>query len=141
MLSLSDLFADESIVGVLLFGTAGWCQFCTQEAQWLNGIYESLQDIDGEGHRIEVIAMVFEDDFGATATGEYAEAYARYKGLLFPAVADSCKWSLDYFDAAAAPGNIFISREDMVVEQVLQGFDQSALERAIDALDAPSSCP
>lgn len=138
--SMSDLFADESVVGILLFGTAGWCQFCTQEASWLNAIYPELQDIDGEGHRIEVVAVVFEDDFGATATRDYAEAYASYKGLIFPAVSDSCKWALDYFDASAAPGNIFISREGMNLEQVLQGFDQDSLERALNALDAPSTC-
>jgi peroxiredoxin len=139
-LSLSDLFADASVVGVLLFGTAGWCQFCTQEAAWLNEIYPALQDIDGRGGRVEVLAVVFEDDFGGAVDQSYAEAYAAYKGLAFPAVADPFKAILDYFDAAGAPGNVFISRDGATIEQVLQGFDQGALERALGGLDGTTGC-
>lgn len=139
-LALSDLYADESVVGVLLFGTAGWCQYCTQEAAWLNSLYPGLQDVDGEGGRIEIVAVVFQDERGRTATQEYAQAYAEYKHLVFPAVADTSGDLLDYFDPSAAPGNVFVSTGEMQIEQVLQGFDQEALERALDALDGSSAC-
>lgn len=140
VLALHDLYADESIVGVLVFGTAGWCQFCGQEGAWLAQIYEQHQNVDGAGHRVEIVAVVFQDDYGNPATREYAQAYADRRGFPFPAVADPTGGVLRYFDAASAPGNIFVERCGMKIRQVVSGFDQTAIEQGLRALDGTCSC-
>jgi len=139
LFDLHDLYQDESIAGVLLFGTAGWCQFCSQEGEWLIEIYEDYQDI-GDGRRLEFVAVVFQDDYGDPATAEYAEAYAARRGFPFPAVADTTGGLLDYFDPQGAPGNVFVNRSDMTIQQVIQGFDESDLQAGLAALDGLSTC-
>jgi hypothetical protein len=139
-LALHDLYADSSVVGILLFGTAGWCQFCGQEGAWLVTIYDQYQDVDGAGGRLEFVAVVFQDDYGRPATQEYAAGYAARRGFPFPAVADPSGGVLRYFDPASAPGNIFVNRGDMMIRQVIQGFDQTAIEQGLRALDGTAGC-
>lgn len=139
-LSLSDLFEDEAVQGVLLFGTAGWCQFCSEEGVWLNSIYPTYQDLDGSGRRIEFIAVIFQDELSNAATPEYGEIYARRRGFPFPAVSDQAGAILRYFDPQGAPGNVFISRQDMEIQNVIQGYDQNDIQDQLDGLDGPSQC-
>jgi hypothetical protein len=139
-MALHDLYADESVAGILVFGTAGWCQFCGQEGAWLAQIYEQYQDIDGAGRRVEMLAVVFQDDYGNPATREYAAAYADRRGFPFPAVADPTGGVLRYFDPASAPGNVFVERCGMQIRQVIQGFDQAAIEQGLRALDGTCRC-
>jgi hypothetical protein len=139
-LALHDLYADESVVGILIFGTAGWCQFCGQEGAWLTETYQQYQDVDGAGHRIEFVAVVFQDDYGNPATQEYAADYAARRGFPFPAVADPSGGVLRYFNPSSAPGNIFIERCGMQIRQVIEGFDQTAIEQGLRALDGTCSC-
>jgi hypothetical protein len=140
ILNLSDIYADESVVGVLLFGTAGWCPVCSSEAAWLNTIYEELQDVDGEGHRVEFVAVVFQNDSGAPATALYAEGYAERKDIVFPAVADTQGDILYYFDAQSAPGNIFVDATLMRIQKIVQGFDQGGIEGDLYQLDGNTNC-
>lgn len=140
VLALHDLYADESIAGIFLFGTAGWCQFCGQEGAWLAEVYEQYQDVDGSGRRIEFVAVVFQDDYGNPATQEYAASYAGRRSFPFPAVADPSGGVLRYFDPSSAPGNVFIERCSMKIRQVIQGFDQAAIEQGLRDLDGTCSC-
>lgn len=138
---LSDIFADESIVGILLFGTAGWCSVCGIEEEWLNDVYDDFQDVDGEGGRIEIVAVVFEGSTpGLPATAQYAEAYAERGGLRFPAVADTQGDILYYFDAQSSPGNILIDATEMRIHRVIQGFVQSNITGTLVTLDGSVNC-
>ena len=140
-LTLSEIAEDETVAGILLFGTAGWCTFCQAEGQWLVAVYDSYQNLPG-GRRIEMVAVIFQDETAATATPEYGEAYAARRGFPFPAVVDPQGILLNYFDAAAAPGNIFVRIEPelMVLQQAFGGWDQTQIETNLEALDGPSSC-
>jgi peroxiredoxin len=140
VLNLSDVFADESVVGVLLFGTAGWCPVCSTERDYLNTIYEEFQDVDGEGHRVEFIAVVFQNDAGAPATSRYAASYAERGGITFPTVADTRGDILYYFDAQSAPGNIFVDATLMRIQKIEQGFDGGGIEGDLYQLDGETSC-
>lgn len=138
---LSDIYADESIVGILLFGTAGWCSVCGIEEEWLNSIYDDFQDVDGEGGRIEIVAVVFEGSTpGVPATVQYAESYAERGGLRFPAVADTRGDVLYYFDAQSSPGNILIDATEMRIHRVIQGFVQSNITGTLYTLDGNVNC-
>jgi hypothetical protein len=140
MLSLHDIYADESVSGILLFATAGWCQYCGAEGTWLGSIYPDFQDLGSTGQRLEFVAVIFQDDFGRPATESYGESYAARRGFPFPAVADPGGGVLEYFDPSAAPGNIFISQQDMRIQQVIQGFDQAEIDSALHALDGTATC-
>lgn len=140
VLALHDIYADLSVGGILLFGTAGWCQFCGQEGEWLSSIYPEFQETDGSGSRIEFVAVIFQDDYGAPATADYAAAYAARRGFPFPAVADPSGGILDYFDPSAAPGNVFIAHDDMRIQHVIQGFDQAGIDAELRALDGTATC-
>jgi len=140
VLALRDVYADDTVAGVLVFGTAGWCQFCSQEGAWLETIYANYQEVNSAGQRVEFIAVVFQDDFGSPATESYAEAYATRRGFTFPAVADPSGGVLRYFDPSGAPGNVFINRDDMLLQGVIQGFDQEEIEDGLDALDGTATC-
>jgi hypothetical protein len=138
---LSDIYADESIVGILLFGTAGWCSVCSYEADWLNDIYSDFQDIDGEGGRIEIVAVIFEGSTpGMPATAEYAESYAERNNFIFPAVADTRGDVLYYFDAQSSPGNILIDATEMRIHRVIQGFIESNITGVLWTLDGSVNC-
>lgn len=140
ILSLSDIYADESVVGILLFGTAGWCPVCTSEGEYLNEIYEEFQDVDGEGHRVEFVAVVFQNDSGAPATARYAGSYAARHGNVFPVVADTRGDILYYFDAQSAPGNIFVDASLMRIQKVVQGFEGTGIEGDLYQLDGDTNC-
>jgi thiol-disulfide isomerase/thioredoxin len=132
---LSDVIADESVVGILLFGTAGWCTFCSAEAPWLSSLYEEYQDVDGQGHRVEFVAVVYQNDAGGPATAGYATLYGERKGLQFPTVADTQGDILYYFDSQSAPGNILIDATEMRIIDIIQGFDELAIEGGLHQLD------
>lgn len=140
VLALHDIYADDSVDGILLFGTAGWCQFCGTEGEWLKTIYPDFQNLDSSGRRLEFVAVVFQDDYGSPATESYAEAYAARRGFPFPAVADPGGGVLEYFDPSGAPGNVFITHDDMRIQQVIQGFDQADIDSALHALDGTVAC-
>lgn len=141
ILNLSEIYADESVLGVLLFGTAGWCSVCDYEKDWLNDIYEDFQNIDGEGGRIEFIAVIFEGSTpGVPATAQYAEMYAERAGLAFPAVADTRGDVLYYFDAQSSPGNIMIDATEMRINRVVQGFIEGSITGVLWTLDGSVNC-
>ena len=141
LLTLSDIYADESIVGLLLFGTAGWCTFCEREATWLNEVYADFENVDGRGSRVEMIAVVFETNTpGVPADADFAEAYASRKGFPFPAVADMRGQVLNYFDSEGAPGNILIDTTTMEIFNVVSGFDQGAINGSLHQLDGSVTC-
>jgi thiol-disulfide isomerase/thioredoxin len=140
VLSLSDIFADKSVVGILLFGTAGWCPACRTEAHDLNRFYADFQDIDAEGHRLEFVTVVFQDTNFRPADREFAEAYDGNYHFGFPTVADPPGAVLDYFDPASAPGNILIDATTMQIHQVIQGYDEGRLVSAFGDLDGSLEC-
>lgn len=138
--SLGDVYADESVVGILLFGTAGWCPACALEAAELNRIYADFQDIDGAGHRLEFVAVVFEDDDYRPATREYARQYSDRYDFDFPTVSDNVGDILYYFDAQSTPGNILIDATTMRIQRVIQGWDESAITGVLHTLDGSVRC-
>jgi len=140
ILSLSDIYADDSVLGILLFGTAGWCGACAAEAVELNAMRADLQDVDGAGGRIEFVAVVFQDDYFAPATREYAESYGRRYDFEFPTVADSAGDVLYYFDAQSSPGNVMIDATLMRIQRVIQGFDPAAIVGVLNTLDGSVNC-
>jgi thiol-disulfide isomerase/thioredoxin len=139
-LSLGDLYTDKSIVGVLLFGTAGWCPACRIEAHDLNGIYADFQHLDTEGHRLEFVTVVFQDNSFSPATREFAAAYDAGYGFDFPTVADPAGEILALFNAQSAPGNILIDATVMQIRQVIEGYDETQLVNALRDLDGPAVC-
>jgi len=141
LLDLHDLFADESITGILLFGTAGWCSACGVESDWLHDAYDDFQNVDGHGGRIEVVAVVFEGSTpGVPATAAYAESYATREGFTFPAVADTQGDILYYFDAQSSPGNIMVDATEMRIHRVIQGVDASGISGVLFTLDGSVTC-
>jgi peroxiredoxin len=141
LLSLSDIYADESVLGILLFGTAGWCSACATEARDLNALSEELQDVDGQGGRIEIVTVVFQDESALPATKDYAERYNDRYDFDFPAVADTSGDVLYYFDAQSSPGNIMIDATEMRIQRVVQGYDRASIEATLWQLDGSVRCP
>ena len=140
LLDMHDLYADESITGVLLFGTAGWCGACSEEARALNDLRARYQNIGGTGNRVEFVAVVFQDNVGAPATADYAAQYAARYGFEFPAVADTAGDILYYFDAASSPGNVVVDATDMTLFTVIQGFNEPMLRAVLGELDGSATC-
>lgn len=141
IVSLSDIYSDETVAGLLLFGTAGWCGVCNIEASWLNNTYESYQDTSVAGARVEILTVVFQDDLMNPATLEYAEIYARTKNITSPVVADTRGDLLYYFDAASAPGNIYVDINNMKIYRIVQGFEAGNSEALLNTLQFSSvSC-
>lgn len=139
-LTMSDIYADDSVVGILLFGTAGWCPACRVEGRDLNRLYADFQNIDGEGHRLEFVTVVFQDTNFLPADREFAEAYNGEYDFDFPTVADPPGYILDLFDAQSAPGNILIDATIMRIHAVIQGYDETRLTNALRELDGSAVC-
>lgn len=139
-LSLRDIYADKSVVGILLFGTAGWCPACRTEAHDLNRIYADFQGLDADGHRLEFVTVVFQDNNFSPATREFAVSYDGSYGFDFPIVADSSGGILTLFNAQSAPGNILIDATSMRIQQVIEGYDESQLVNALRDLDGSAVC-
>lgn len=140
VLSMSDIYADETVVGILLFGTAGWCPACRIEARDLNRLYADFQNIDGAGHRLEFVTVVFQDTNFLPADREFAEAYNGEYDFDFSTVADPPGHILDLFDAQSAPGNILIDATIMRIHEVIQGYDEARLTNALRELDGSAVC-
>ncbi len=139
-LSMSDIYADETVVGILLFGTAGWCPACRTEGRDLNRIYADFQNIDGQGHRLEFVTVVFQDTNFLPADREFAEDYNAEYDFDFSTVADPPGRILDLFDAQSAPGNILIDATIMRIHAVIQGYDETRLTNALAELDGAALC-
>jgi thiol-disulfide isomerase/thioredoxin len=141
LLRLSDVYADDSNVGLLLFGTAGWCTFCVDEEEWLEEIYSRYQDVDGQGSGVEFIGVMFENNVpGQPATLDYVESYAARHGITFPMVADTRADVLYYFDSQGTPGNIMIDVTQMRIHRVIQGFDRASIQGTLNVLDGTNEC-
>ncbi len=140
ILSMQDIFADESIVGFMLFGTAGWCGACEYEADWMNEVYEDFQNVDGRGGRIEFITVVFQDGAANPATAEYAELYGERHNFEFPVVADTQGDVLYYFDAQSTPGNVMVDATEMRINRIIQGFDGAGIAGVLHTLDGDVNC-
>ena len=72
---------DGDIIAVLLFQTTGWCPYCGDEAQLLEGFYNDYKD-----RGFLIIGVVSEDRSGAPATADYANSYAGQYNWSFPVV-------------------------------------------------------
>jgi thiol-disulfide isomerase/thioredoxin len=138
-LSLAHYYQDQGTVGLLLFATAGWCTFCAEEAAWLNSVYDDYRNAQGD-QGIEFLAVVFQDDYGAPATADYARRYASRYGFPFAAVADTNGDILQYIDAGSAPGNIFLDVTTMRIQRVVQGYDLPIMEGLLGTLDGQGIC-
>lgn len=140
LLDMHDLFADKTVSGILLYGTAGWCSACVSESLALNEIYADHQPIRGTTTRAEFVTVVFEDGDFEPASLAYATQYADRYDFDFPVVADPSGDILYYFDAASTPGNIFIDATTMNITFVMQGFIGSTMRAALSELDGSATC-
>jgi len=140
LLDMHDLVADESVTGILLYGTAGWCSACAAESRVLNDMYADNQPIPGTEGRAEFVAVVFEDGNYEPASLAYATRYADQYDFDFPVVADPRGDILYYFDAASTPGNIFIDATTMTIFYVAQGFMDSSMRATLGELDGSVAC-
>jgi thiol-disulfide isomerase/thioredoxin len=140
LLDMHEMFDDGETTAILLYGTAGWCSACVTESRSLNALYAEYQEIPGTDKRAEFIAVVFQDNAGAPATAEFAEAYADQYAFEFPTVADTSGDILYYFDAASTPGNIFVDASTMQIFDVVQGFDEGSMRARLGELDGTATC-
>ncbi len=110
---LADLARRTEVVAL----QAGTLRIRVPDARWRNVLHRM---------RAQILAQL------STVAGDLAKM--GYSVTIFEAL-HKTGGVLRYFDAASAPGNVFIDGCNMKIRQVLRGFDQTAIEQGLRALD------
>ncbi len=137
LLSLSDIAADPTVTGIMLYGTAVWCTACHAESSALNEIQEAYQT---EDENVVIVAVVFQDEPGEPADVDVATDYGARYDFQFPTVADTSGDVLYYFDASSTPGNIFIDTTTMRIVNLINGFVEPTIRSTLGSLDGSVEC-
>ncbi len=118
ILSMRDFYSADARL-IVIFVTAGWCPYCTVEANILDGVYKEYRD-DDRG-KVMFLGVVSQDAQGYYATTDYANNYASARGWTFPAVPDVSNVINQYFLQPAYPLHIIIDGRDMTIQYLQHG--------------------
>ena len=105
---------------------AGWCEPCREETPDLEALHQRL---GAEG--VRVVQIMFEDAAGSPATTLFCELWRDEFDLSLALYVDPVGRTLDHFDGASAPFNIFLDAEGRITEVVNGAVTAESLETSI----------
>ncbi len=122
---IASLYGGRPSV-VVLYVTATWCFTCGPEIAWLNDELPRRPELGA-------LAVVVQDIDFQPATPEDGRLFREEWDVQFPVVVDSEAVTEPLRRSNAIPLNVLVRTADMTIVHRSEGFDEAALEAAIDA--------
>lgn len=122
ILNMKDFYSADARL-IVIFVSAGWCDFCGAEAGVLNDVYESFEG--DERGKVMFLGVVSQDGDYYYATTTYAKNYASSYGWTFPAVPDVSNVMNQYFLQPAYPFHLIVDGRDMTIRYSMHGALES----------------